>query len=165
MSKRSTPDIFLGLLVMLGLVGVVFQALRAANLTSFSEGDTYRISARFDNIGGLKARAAVRSSGVLVGRVKSISLDPKTFQGVVEMAVRSSLELPRDTSAKIQTSGLLGDQYIGLEAGGDTVNLKPGDTIKLTQSALVLEQLIGQILFSKPADAGVEPTNSGGKKP
>lgn len=165
MSKRSTSDISLGLFVLLGLAAVLFMALKAANLTSFSEGDTYRLIAQFDNIGGLKARAAVRSSGVLVGRVKSITLDPKTFRGVVEIAVRSSLELPKDSSAKIQTSGLLGDQYIGLEAGGDTVNLKPGDTITMTQSALVLEQLIGQILFSKPSDAGAAPVNSGNKKP
>jgi len=161
MAKRNL-EILVGLFVLLGLAALVFVALKAANLTSFSNGATYALSARFDNIGGLKARAPVRSAGVVVGRVTSISLDPKTFQGVVSMEVNKGYDFPKDTSAKILTAGLLGDQYIGLEPGGDTANLVPGDVIKQTQSAVVLENLIGQFLFNKAAEAG---TDSAGSKP
>ena len=153
MAKRNL-EILVGLFVLLGLAALVFVALKAANLTSFSNGDTYRLSARFDNIGGLKARAPVRSAGVVVGRVTGISLDPKTFQGVVTMEVSKGYDFPKDSSAKILTAGLLGDQYVGLEPGGDTANLAPGDVIKQTQSAVVLENLIGQFLFNKAAEAG-----------
>ena len=153
MAKRNL-EILVGLFVLLGLAALVFVALKAANLTSFSNGDTYTLSARFDNIGGLKARAPVRSAGVVVGRVTSIGLDPKTYQGVVTMEVNKGFDFPKDTSAKILTAGLLGDQYIGLEPGGDTANLVPGDVIKQTQSAVVLENLIGQFLFNKAAEAG-----------
>jgi len=153
MAKRNL-EILVGLFVLLGLAALVFVALKAANLTSFSNGATYTLSARFDNIGGLKARAPVRSAGVVVGRVTSITLDPKTFQGVVTMEVDKGFEFPKDSSAKILTAGLLGDQYIGLEAGGDTANLAPGDVIKQTQSAVVLENLIGQFLFNRAAEAG-----------
>jgi phospholipid/cholesterol/gamma-HCH transport system substrate-binding protein len=161
MAKRNL-EILVGLFVLLGLAALVFVALKAANLTSFSNGATYALSARFDNIGGLKARAPVRSAGVVVGRVTSISLDPKTFQGVVTMEVNKGYDFPKDTSAKILTAGLLGDQYVGLEPGGDTANLVPGDVIKQTQSAVVLENLIGQFLFNKAAEAG---TDSAGSKP
>ena len=107
-------------------------------------------------------RAPVRSAGVNVGRVTRISLDPKTFQGVVTMELDRDFQFPKDSAAKILTSGLLGDQYVGLEPGGDTANLAAGDTIKQTQSAVVLENLIGQFLFSKAADAG--SADAGGKK-
>jgi phospholipid/cholesterol/gamma-HCH transport system substrate-binding protein len=163
MAKRNL-EILVGLFVVLGLLALVFVALKAANLTSFSSGATYPLTARFDNIGGLKARAPVRSAGVVVGRITSISLDPKTFQGVVTMEVNRSYDFPKDTSAKILTAGLLGDQYIGLDPGGDTANLAAGDTIKQTQSAVVLENLIGQFLFNKAADAG-SGADAGGKKP
>jgi phospholipid/cholesterol/gamma-HCH transport system substrate-binding protein len=163
MAKRKI-EILVGLFVVLGLLALVFVALKAANLASFSSGATYPLSARFDNIGGLKARAPVRSAGVVVGRITAISLDPKTFQGVVAMEVNRAYEFPKDTSAKILTAGLLGDQYVGLEPGGDTANLVAGDTIKLTQSAVVLENLIGQFLFNKAADAG-SGADAGGKKP
>ena len=166
MAKRNL-EILVGLFVLLGLGALVFVALKAANLTSFSSGDTYTLKARFDNIGGLKARAPVRSAGVVVGRVTSISLDAKTYQGVVTLAVNRGVEFPKDSSAKILTAGLLGDQYIGLEPGGDTANLAEGDTIKQTQSAVVLENLIGQFLFNKAADAGSgagTAADSGGKK-
>lgn len=153
MSKRNL-EMLVGLFVLLGLAALVFVALKAANLTTFSGGATYALTARFDNIGGLKSRAPVRSAGVVVGRVTSISLDPKTYQGVVHLEVQRSFEFPKDTSAKILTAGLLGDQYIGLEPGGDEKNLAPGDTIKQTQSAVVLENLISQFLFNKAADAG-----------
>ncbi|MBL8352582.1 MAG: outer membrane lipid asymmetry maintenance protein MlaD [Burkholderiaceae bacterium] len=154
MSRRST-EILVGLFVMLGLVALVFVSLKAANLTTFGiGGDTYPLAARFDNIGGLKARAPVRSAGVVVGRITGISLDPKSFQGVVTMEIERGYQFPKDTSAKILTAGLLGDQYIGLEPGGEIDNLPPGATIKQTQSAVVLENLIGQFLFNKAAEAG-----------
>jgi phospholipid/cholesterol/gamma-HCH transport system substrate-binding protein len=160
---KCNLEILVGLFVLLGAAALLFVALKAANLASFSNGDTYTLTARFDNIGGLKARAPVRSAGVVVGRVTSISLDAKTYQGVVTLAVNRGVEFPKDSSAKILTAGLLGDQYIGLEAGGDTANLKEGDTIKQTQSAVVLENLIGQFLFNKAADAG-SGADGGAKK-
>lgn len=153
MEKKSV-EILVGIFVLLGMVGVVFLALKAANLGTFSSGDTYALYAKFDNIGGLKVRAPVRSAGVTVGRVVSISLDPKTYQGVVHVEVERKVQFPSDSSARILTSGLLGDQYIGIEAGGEEKNFQPGDTIKQTQSAVVLESLISQFLFNKAADAG-----------
>lgn len=156
MAKRGI-EVLVGLFVLLGLLGLLFIALKAANLSSFGSGDTYTVSARFDNIGGLKSRAPVRAAGVLVGRVISISLDPKTFQGVVSLAIERPFQFPKDSSAKILTSGLLGDQYVGLEAGYEEENLAPGGTIKQTQSAVVLENLIGQFLFNKAADSGSSP--------
>ena len=144
MNKKST-EILVGLFVVLGALALLFLALKAANLASFSNGgDTYTVQARFDNIGGLKARAPVRSAGVSVGRVTSITLDAQTFQGVATMEIRQD----------ILTAGLLGDQYIGIEPGGDTKNLANGDVITQTQSAVVLENLIGQFLFNKAADGG-----------
>lgn len=153
MAKRRL-EILVGLFVLLGAAALVFIALKAANLTSFSGGDTYTLQARFDNIGGLKARAPVRSAGVVVGRIASVRLDPKTFQGVVTLHVERSYQFPKDTVAKILTAGLLGDQYIGLEPGGDDATLADGETIAQTQSAVVLENLIGQFLTGKAADAG-----------
>ncbi len=162
MSKRNI-EILVGLFVMLGLAAVVFLALKAANLTTLSNGDTYTLIARFDNIGGLKARAPVRAAGVVVGRITSINLDPKSYQGVVTMEVRREISFPKDSSAKILTAGLLGDQYVGLEPGGELDNLAPGATVKQTQSAVVLENLIGQFLFSKAAETGAGA--DAGKKP
>jgi phospholipid/cholesterol/gamma-HCH transport system substrate-binding protein len=153
MSKKSI-EILVGLFVLLGMAALVFLALKAANLASFGERDGYVVRAKFDNIGGLKPRAPVRSAGVTVGRVKSISLDPKTYQGVVRMEIESHIRFPKDTSAKILTAGLLGDQYIGLEPGYDEKELVAGDTIRQTQSAVVLENLIGQLIFNRAADAG-----------
>lgn len=154
MNKKSL-EIFVGLFVVLGAAALLFLALKAANLGSFAGGgDVYTLTAKFNNIGGLKARAPVRSAGVIVGRVTSITLDAVTYQGLVTLDVDKSVVFPRDTSAKILTAGLLGDQYIGLEAGGDLENLKAGDVINRTQSAVVLENLIGQFLFNKAADGG-----------
>ena len=153
MAKRSIETL-VGLFVLLGLAALVFVALKAANLSSFSSGETYMLQARFDNIGGLKARAPVRSAGVVVGRVTKIGLDAKTYQGVVTLEISKGVEFPKDSSAKILTAGLLGDQYIGIEPGGDEKNFVSGDVIKQTQSAVVLENLIGQFLFNKAADAG-----------
>jgi phospholipid/cholesterol/gamma-HCH transport system substrate-binding protein len=159
MAKRNI-EILVGLFVVLGLAALVFVALKAANLTSFSGSDTYPLVARFDNIGGLKSRAPVRSAGVVVGRVTEIALDPKTFQGVVKLEVDRRFQFPKDSSAKILTSGLLGDQYIGLEPGGDDKNLAAGDTVAQTQSAVVLENLIGQFMTGKASEMG----ESGGEK-
>jgi phospholipid/cholesterol/gamma-HCH transport system substrate-binding protein len=155
MSTRITETL-VGLFVLLGFAALLFLALQAANLGNFSTEDSYRLAARFDNIGGLKVRAPVRSAGVTVGRVTAITLDGKTYQGVVSMDIRNSFQFPKDSSAKILTAGLLGDQYVGLEPGADEKNLAPGTTITQTQSALVLENLIGQVLFNMAGEAGSE---------
>lgn len=153
---RKTVETLVGLFVLLGLLAIVFLALKAANLASFRVGSTYVVTAKFDNIGGLKVRAPVKSAGVTVGRVKAIALDVKSYQGSVTMELEEGVHFPADTSAKILTSGLLGDQYVGLEPGGSDQNLKAGDQIKMTQSAVVLENLIGQFLYSKAAEPGTE---------
>jgi len=153
MTKKGIETL-VGLFVLLGLAGLVFLSLKAANLGTFGNRDGYTVSARFDNIGGLKSRSPVRSAGVTVGRVTSIVLDSKTYQGVVTMELDRSVLFPRDSSAKILTSGLLGDQYVGIEPGADEKNLAAGAVITQTQSAVVLENLIGQFLFSKAAEGG-----------
>lgn len=160
MGKKGIETL-VGLFVLLGIAGLVFLALKAANLTSFGGGDTYAVTAKFDNIGGLKPRAAVRSAGVTVGRVASITLDAKTYQGVVRLEIDKGVQFPKDSQARILTAGLLGDQYIGLEPGADEKNLAAGDNIAQTQSAVVLESLISQFLFNKAADAGAD---AGAKK-
>src|SRR5205809_4475436 len=132
MAKKSI-EVLVGSFVLLGIAALLFVALKAANLGNFSSGETYKLQARFDNIGGLKVRAPVRSAGVTVGRVTSIALDPKTYQGVVKIDMQRSVQFPSDSSARILTSGLLGDQYVGLEAGAEEKVLAPGDAIKSTQ--------------------------------
>ena len=151
---RKGIETLVGLFVLLGFGALVFLALKAPNLGSFKGGETYEVSARFDNIGGLKARAPVRSAGVNVGRVTSITLDPKRFQGVVTMEIRTPFVFPKDSTAKILTAGLLGDQYVGLEPGPSEDNLSPGQLITQTQSAVVLENLIGQFLANSAETAG-----------
>ncbi|MDB5817981.1 MAG: outer rane lipid asymmetry maintenance protein MlaD [Rhizobacter sp.] len=153
MAKKSTETL-VGVFVLLGIIALTFLALKAANLASFSPAKTYTVRARFDNIGGLKKNAPVRSAGVSVGHVTSISLDKNTYQGLVVMQVNEGVLFPVDSTAKILTSGLLGDQYVGIEPGSDDKNLVSGDLIKQTQSAVVLENLIGQLIFNKAADAG-----------
>jgi phospholipid/cholesterol/gamma-HCH transport system substrate-binding protein len=150
-------EILVGGFMLLGMAGLLFLALKAANLGSFGNDHSYTLQARFDNVGGLKPRAPVRSAGVTVGRVTGIAFDPKTFQGVVTLAIDSRYGFPRDSSAKILTAGLLGDQYIGLEPGGDDKNFVAGETIAQTQSAVVLENLIGQFLTGRAGDAGAAP--------
>jgi len=153
--KRSGVDLLVGLFVLLGFAALVFLALRAGNMSSaVGLGPTYQASAQFDNIGGLKPRAAVRSAGVVVGRVASIAFDNQSYRATVVLALDARYKFPKDSSAKILTSGLLGEQYIGLEPGGDTEMLAGGDTIQLTQSAVVLENLIGQFLYGKAAEGG-----------
>jgi len=149
---RKGVETLVGLFVLLGILAILFLALRAANLGNFVVGDTYQVTARFDNIGGLKVRAPIKSAGVTVGRVKAISLDTNTYQGLVTMELEQGMLFPSDTSAKILTSGLLGDQFIGLVPGGSDKHLEPGGVIKMTQSAVLLENLIGQFLYNKAAD-------------
>jgi len=153
MGKRGI-EMMVGLFVLAGMIGLVFLALKAANLANFTIGKTYSVLARFDNIGGLKPRAPVKSAGVTVGRVAGISLDGELYQGVVTLHIEDRFQFPKDTSAKILTSGLLGDQYVGLEPGGDDLYLGSGDEIQMTQSAVVLENLIGQFLYNKAAESG-----------
>ena len=167
--NRKGLEVLVGFFVLLGIAALVFLSLKAANLSSFGGGETYTLTAKFDNIGGLKVRSPVRSAGVTVGRVTSIALDPKTYRGVVTLDLQKSVQFPADSSARILTSGLLGDQYVGLEAGPGEKNFAAGDTITQTQSAIVLESLISQFLFSKAADAGstpapAAPAANGGKK-
>jgi phospholipid/cholesterol/gamma-HCH transport system substrate-binding protein len=152
--QRSGKDVWVGLFVLLGAAAVLFLALQSANLLSLNFDPIYRVTARFDNIGGLKPKSAVRSSGVVVGRVESIVFDDKTFQARVTLALERRYTFPKDSSLKILTSGLLGEQYIGIEAGADVANLQAGDTITSTQSAVVLENLIGQFLYNRAADSG-----------
>ncbi|MFY7905969.1 MAG: outer membrane lipid asymmetry maintenance protein MlaD [Burkholderiaceae bacterium] len=150
--KKSKNDVWVGLFVVLGALALLFLALKSANLLQMNFENTYRVVARFDNIGGLKPRAAVKSAGVVVGRVASITFDDKSFQASVALDMEARYAFPKDSSLKILTSGLLGEQYIGVEPGGDTKNMAAGDVITTTQSAVVLENLISQFLFSKAAE-------------
>jgi phospholipid/cholesterol/gamma-HCH transport system substrate-binding protein len=152
--QPSRHDVWVGLFVMIGAAALLFLALKSGNLLSLSFAETYRVVARFDNIGGLKSGAAVKSAGVVVGRVDKIGFDSQTFQASVELQLEKQYAFPKDTAAKILTSGLLGEQYVGLEVGGDPANLAANDVITQTQSAVVLENLISQFLFNKAADAG-----------
>ncbi|TSE20232.1 putative phospholipid ABC transporter-binding protein MlaD [Tepidimonas alkaliphilus] len=152
--QRSKIDVWVGLFVLLGAASILFLALQAANLLNLNLAPTYRVTATFDNIGSLKPKAAVRSAGVRVGRVESIAFDDQTFQARVVMALESRYAFPKDSSFKILTSGLLGEQYVGIEPGGSDQNLADGDVVTRTQSAVVLENLIGQFLFNKAAEMG-----------
>ena len=150
--QRKSLDLWVGLFVLLGIAALFFLAMKAGNLSALSFAKTYPVVTRFENIGGLKSRAPVKSAGVVVGRVADISFDDKSFQASVTLNLDSQYKFPKDSSAKILTSGLLGEQYVGIEPGGDTNNLVAGDKIKMTQSAIVLENLISQFLFSKAAE-------------
>ena len=154
MDKNRTLEFYVGIFVFLGFAAMLFMALQAANLTG--SGKTISVTAAFDNIGGLKARAAVKSAGVVVGRVQSVVFDPESFQAKVTMDLDAAYPFPADSSAKILTSGLLGEQYVGLEAGADEENLKNGDEIRRTQSAVVLETLISQFLYNTAEKTGKE---------
>ena len=162
--QRSKIDVWVGVFVMIGAAAILFLALQAANLLKLNFQSTYQLSAEFDNIGGLKPKAAVRSGGVVVGRVEDITFNDKTFQARVLLDMQSRYSFPKDSSLKILTSGLLGEQYIGIEAGGAEENLVAGDVIKQTQSAVVLENLIGQFLFNKAAE-GSAGSGSGESSP
>ena len=150
--ERSKNDVWVGLFVLIGGAAILFLALQSANLLNLSFQSTYQVSGQFDNIGGLKRQAAVRSAGVVVGRVESITFDDKSYRARVTLALENRYVFPKDSSLKILTSGLLGEQYIGIEAGADEKNLADGDTVTATQSAVVLENLIGQFLYNKAAE-------------
>ena len=149
---RTTLDLWVGLFVALGVAALFGLAMKVGNLTSSQIGATYTVTAAFENIGGLKARAPVKSAGVLVGRVDSIRFDDKTYEAVVTLGIDNNYKFPKDTFANIYTSGLLGEQYIGLDAGGDPAMLQSGDKISHTQDAVVLEKLISQFLYSKASE-------------
>ena len=150
--NRATIDLWVGIFVVAGIGGLLFLALKVGNLATFSSGEMYQVQAKFSNIGGLKVRAPVKSAGVVVGRIANIHFDNESYEAIVSMNLDSTYNFPRDTTAKILTSGILGEQYVGLEAGGDGVMLKNGDRLRLTQSAVVLENLISQFLFNKAAE-------------
>jgi len=150
--ERSTLDLWVGLFVCAGIGALLVLALKVGNMSGFNVTDTYQLRAQFDNIGGLKIRAPVKSAGVVIGRVADIQFDNNRFRATVAMNIDKRFQFPKDTSASILTSGLLGEQYIGLEAGGDETMLKNGDSITLTQSAVVLEKMISQFLYNKAAE-------------
>jgi len=152
--NRTAIDLWVGIFVTIGLAAIVFLALKVGNLTSLTAVPSYRLEARFDNMGGLKLRAPVKAAGVVVGRVDRIRLDPRTYEAVVALKIDNGYQFTKDTIASILTSGLLGEVYIGLDAGGDAVMLADGGTIPKTQSAVVLEKLIGQFLFDKAGSGG-----------
>ncbi len=147
MHNTKTQDTLVGLFVAGGIAALFFMALQISNLSSFNKDDAYTITARFDNTGGLKTKSPVTVAGVRIGRVANISLDKDSFESVVEMHIKSRIKLPDDTSASIFTAGLLGEQYISLEPGGSEDNIPPDGKIDITQPAIVLEELIGQLLF------------------
>ena len=150
--QRSKNDVWVGIFVLIGAVAILFLALQSANLLTLSFQKTYQVSAKFDNVGGLKPKAAVRSAGVVVGRVEKMVFDDKTFQARVTLAMENQYAFPKDSSLKILTSGLLGEQYVGIEAGADEKPMAQGDQVSNTQSAVVLENLIGQFMYNKAAD-------------
>ena len=147
--ERSTIDLWVGLFMVAGLGALTILALKVGNMGSVGGNETYQLSAEFTNIGGLKPRAAVKSSGVVVGRVSGIIFDNEKFVARVSMNIDSRYKFPQDTSASILTAGLLGEQYVGFEGGAEDKPLTPGATLKVTQSAVVLEKLISQFMYSK----------------
>jgi len=152
--ERTTLDLWVGLFVVAGFAALTILALKVGNMGSFGGTETYQLAAPFTNIGGLKPRAAVKSAGVVVGRVADITFDNDKFMAMVTMNIEKRFKFPKDSSASILTAGLLGEQYVGLEGGADDALLAGGDTIKMTQSAVVLEKLISQFMYSKAAEGG-----------
>ena len=150
--NRKLLDLWVGFFVAIGFAGVLFLALRVGNLSSANFAETYQLTAKFDNIGGLKVRGPVKSAGVVVGRVTDIRFDPQAYEALVTLTIDGRYQFPKDTFASILTAGLLGEQYIGLDAGGDEKMLKPGDVVAKTQSAVVLEKLISQFMFNKASE-------------
>ena len=153
MMERTKLDLWVGMFVVVGIAALVMLALKVGNLSTYNVSDSYQVQAYFSNIGGLKPKASIKSAGVLVGRVTDISLDTERYEAKVTMSLDKRYQFPKDTFANILTSGLLGEQYIGLAPGGDSEMLKGGDQIKKTQSAMVLEDLIGKFIYSKADDA------------
>ena len=153
--NRTVLDLWVGFFVAISIAALLFLALKVGNLASAHLSDTYVLHARFDNIGGLKVRGPVKSAGVVVGRITEIRFDTASNEAVVTMDVDGRYRFPKDTFASIYTSGLLGEQFIGFDVGGDEKMLKAGDTVTKTQSAVMLEKLISQFLFNK-AEEGQE---------
>ena len=154
--SRKLLDIWVGFFVILGFAALLFLALRVGNLSSANFAETYQLAARFDNIGGLKVRGPVKSAGVVVGRVSDIRFDSESYEALVTLTIDSRYQFPKDTFASILTAGLLGEQYVGLDAGGDEKMLNAGDVFAKTQSAVVLEKLIGQFMFNKASEGSAE---------
>jgi phospholipid/cholesterol/gamma-HCH transport system substrate-binding protein len=151
--SRKLLDLWVGFFVLLGFAALLFLALRVGNLSSGNFAETYQLTAKFDNIGGLKVRGPVKSAGVVVGRVTEIRFSPETYEAVTTLTIDGRYHFPKDTFASVLTAGLLGEQYIGLDAGGDEKMLKNGDIVAKTQSAVVLEKLISQFMFNKASEA------------
>ena len=150
--ERTTLDLWVGIFVLAGVAALMFLALKVSNISSFDANKTYAVTAEFDNIGGLKVRAPVKSAGVVVGRVGNITFDPNNYEAQVTLELSSAYKFPLDSSASIMTSGLLGEQYVALEAGADEKMLAQGDRLKITQGAVILENLIGQFLYGKASE-------------
>ena len=150
--SRKLLDLWVGFFVVFGFAALLFLALRVGNLSSSNFAETYQLTAKFDNIGGLKVRGPVKSAGVVVGRVTEINFDAETYEAVATLTIDGRYHFPKDTFASILTAGLLGEQYIGLDAGGDEKMLKAGDVVAKTQSAVVLEKLISQFMFNKASE-------------
>lgn len=152
--ERTTLDLWVGMFVVAGIGALVMLAMKVGNLSTYNVSDTYQVQAYFTNIGGLKTKASIKSAGVLVGRVTEITLDTQRYEAKVSMSLDKRYQFPKDTFANILTSGLLGEQYVGLMPGGDEEMLKDGEQLKKTQSAMVLEDLVGKFLYSKAAEPG-----------
>lgn len=149
---RSMVDLWVGLFVAVGIGALLFLALKAGNVDSIIKSQGYSVSAEFDNIGGLKAKAPVKSAGVIVGRVSSVNFSNQSLRAVVKLDLDERFQFPKDSSASILTSGLLGDQFVGIDPGGSLENLVEGDRLRITQSAIVLEKVIGQFLYGKMSE-------------
>lgn len=161
---RTTIDLWVGVFVALGIAALLGLAMKVGNLTSSKIGETYSVTAAFENIGGLKPNAPVKSAGVVVGRVADIKFDSKAYEAVVTIKIDERYEFPKDTFANIYTAGLLGEQYIGLEAGGEEDYLQNGDRIAQTQDAVVLEKMISQFLYNKASESDSDDKNSNAEK-
>lgn len=159
--KKTTLDLWVGVFVAAGLAALMFLALKVGSYSAFEGAKTYTVQASFENIGGLKIRAPVKGAGVVVGRVVDIRFDNTTYEAIVSMQLGDQYRFPTDTSAAIMTSGLLGEQYVALNAGGSDKMLSNGDTIRITQGAVVLENLIGKFLFNKAEEGGVGGAEKG----
>jgi len=155
--NRTLMDLWVGIFVVAGLGAILVLALRVGNASAtFDVSDTYTVYGDFENIGGLKVRAPVKSAGVVVGRVANIQLNRETYKARATLAIDKRYRFPADTSASILTAGLLGEQYIGFDAGADTDNLEQGSVLQITQSAIVLEKLISQFLYNKAAEGSAD---------
>jgi phospholipid/cholesterol/gamma-HCH transport system substrate-binding protein len=154
--NKTVLDLWVGLFVVAGIAAILFLALKVGSMNAVNASDSYQVTANFENIGGLKSRAPVKSAGVVIGRVADVGFDAETYEAVVTLRLDKRYAFPKDTSAAILTSGLLGEQYIGLAAGGDSVKLKDKDRILITQDAVVLENLISKFMYSKAQEGATE---------